>query len=334
MSLSTLRADDATASYMKLNGTQATVTKSMVIGGDLDVLMTSKLYSGESLVTSGNVYVDKDSMIEGAKVTVQGLSGRMTIAGSLTHKQTNTKSQSLDLTVVGRLVVPLGGVITADGKSTLERHSSLSSTYRMSWGYCLGGYAGDPGTGAPCRGSVDNPDELGYGGISSGNIETSRSYRCGYLNRYTCYYKCSDMVVTSSSYRGGGRIKATVGTLSLDGRIEARGICSATGGTVNIQVSGGPVTGNGTIDVGVTSCSASKAMGSGGRVAISGFTFISTSILKNARADGSLASKGPAGTTFYRYGPSVTGSIIVRSIFPVSSSLKTCLTGNILRRAC
>ena len=81
------------------------------------------------------------------------------------------------------------------------------------------GYGGSASDGSwyehKVYGDFRNPDELGAKGAATGD-------------------------------KAGGRIVVQTAWLKLDGSIESKGYYSCSGGTVNVKVAGGEVTGSGT----------------------------------------------------------------------------------------
>eukprot|EP00039_Didymoeca_costata_P029050 m.23062 g.23062 ORF g.23062 m.23062 type:complete len:1500 (-) comp7463_c0_seq1:80-4579(-) len=269
------------------------------------VLFTSSIQSvpGEEVVIDGshlNENYNENVRITGpVTVTKCEIQGDLIIdtLGVLTHKITNNPANSMDLTVTGKLTVL--GTITADGKSSWEVTNRVGHTKDS----CFAAYGGRTSLDSSCKGNVENPTELGTASIS----------RTSYY--YYSSKKCYKDTAVHPSYYGGGLIKLTVGSLHLDGRIEARGICAGSGGTVNIKVNGNPVNGTGLIDVGVitaTGCSETgkEVRASGGRASIYGYSSISNEILANSRMEGYNAAPG---TFFFREADTPTGNLIVRS---------------------
>lgn len=123
----------------------------------------------------------------------------------------------------------------------------------------------------------------------------------------------------------GGLIKVSCGSLVLDAdaRIEAKGVGSGSGGSINIQLKdGGTVTGSGVIDVGVTEYTGSHSFrrAGGGRAAVLDYGSITDEIVANFRMDGQKDNGGSgAGTVFHRRVCSTEGGdLIVRSTFKTS----------------
>eukprot|EP00039_Didymoeca_costata_P011464 m.160985 g.160985 ORF g.160985 m.160985 type:complete len:1060 (+) comp15182_c0_seq3:351-3530(+) len=283
------------------------------IGGDLRLSESSQMVVSDLLTVHGSITIEESATLQGASIKVA--QGNVTVQGELTHKVASGKRSTLDLVVGENLVVPVGGVISADGKSRFQHGSSSN----VDTSDCYSSRE------VSSSGAVSNPDELGV--ASRTDRTTKVLYQCGSYYWEKCNRKCSHYVSINPSYYGGGRIKAIVGSLSLNGRIEARGICSATGGTVNIEVASGPVFGSGVLDVSVTKCSDSNAKASGGRIALYGFTHIDDSIRANAKAYGSTSgsAKGEAGTVFFKYGALKLGDVYIRN--PVQTSSLTDAPG-------
>ena len=113
-------------------------------------------------------------------------------------------------------------------------------------------------------GDFQNPQELG-------------SY---YSNQFTNY--------------AGGRIKISAGSAEINGTISARGKGCGSGGSVNIDITnGGSIKGIGSLDVSVSPYQ-TYGYGSGGRVAVSGYSQLSSAIARNVVLDG--GSFGGCGT--------------------------------------
>lgn len=193
----------------------------------------------------------------------------MQLKGTLSHAITASKKQGIQLTVTGKVTVAKSANIDVSQKSS-QTKSCQSGCY-------IGTYAGVGASVSYSRsnvpfGSVSNPDDLGV---------------------YSSYH----------GYKGGGLVMITCGSMELEGSILARGQSTSSGGTVNIKVTGGAVTGSGTIDVGVidaTNCGNIGYGGGGGRAAITGFGSIDQAVLDNVRMDGSRTCTAGAGTLFHK----------------------------------
>lgn len=203
----------------------------------------------------------------------------------LTHPRTNDKAKTIDLEIGGGLWIKKGG----------KMHANEMSDYRGPSGgsYGSAGYGGSPYRGSGSEnvpyGSFRNPDDLG----------TYASY---------------------SNYYAGGRIVVQTAWLKLDGSTEAKGNYGGSGGTVNIKVGVGGVTGSGTIDVSVKS--GSSYGGGGVRAAITGYSRINLAVIENVVMHGNEGRDAGAGTFFYepdcktvKDGKPCNGILAIRSPF-------------------
>ena len=259
-----------------------TVTGLMKVDGAGRLQLSSGKLTAGSLVVAGNVLVTNGGSIEakadGAVSGTLSLDGvfvvgkDLSVTGIITHATTTSKNRGARMTVTGKVTVAKSAKVDVSQKSSQQKSCASGSCY-------IGTYAGaghSPSyrySNAP-YGSVSNPDDLGAKG------------------QY-------------SSQNGGGLVMITCGSMELEGSILARGQSTGRGGTVNIKVTGGAVTGSGTIDVGVVDsgslCSNTVGHGGGGgRAAITGFGSIDQAVLDNVRMDGSRTCTAGAGTLFHK----------------------------------
>ena len=228
----------------------------------------------------GDLKVDGSMEFSGAVATVDR---DATVSGVVYHALTDDKAKTVDLRVKGGLWVKSGGRI----------HANEMSHYRPSGGsYGSAGYGGFPCE--ECKGGDKN--------VPYGNFRKPDD-----LGTYASY--------TNRDY-AGGRIVVQTSWLKLDGSVEAIGFYGSSGGTVNINVLGGEVTGDGKVDVSVRD-GGSVYGGGGGRASITGYTHISASVVSNAAMHGNRGSLSGAGTFFYmsRAEHSEYGNLLVKSPF-------------------
>ena len=197
----------------------------------------------------------------------------------LTHPATaGTDAQNLMLTVAGTLVVQAGGSIDVSGRGYGSATTYPGATSGADWsGGSHVGASGNNGSSpsGSTYGSVYRPQEAGAGAVVGG--------------------------------AGGGIVRVTAGTLTLDGAIRANGVLSSRGGGGgSVWVTAGALGGSGTIEA--RGGEQQYEAGGGGAIAVeytSGPGGVLTNLLarggvgQNALASGGAGSvlvKGPAST--------------------------------------
>jgi hypothetical protein len=232
--------------------------------------------SGGTVKLSGGALVQASALVStSSTLIVNGMlnvTEDMTVFGLVTHDLTNSASSGVLLTVTGTMYIPSGGAINVDQKSSY--YQTGSSRYQGAYGGSSISTANQGYTsnmGGTAYGSFQNPNDLG----------------CAYYYYYTSY--------------AGGRVRIIAGSMDVNGTISARGIGAASGGSINIALTTGAIIGSGVLDVSsVSSGTSSYDCGSGGRLAITGFTVMSNEIFANIKMNGAHVSYGGTGTFFLR----------------------------------
>ena len=269
-----------------VRGNLGILSGALVFNGHLQVGKTMSVEDGAKITCSypefrvGDLAVDGSMEFSGAVATVDR---DATVSGTVFHARTDDKAKTVDLRVKGGLWVKKGGQIHANEMSSYDGPSDGS--------YHSAGYGG-----SPCE-ACSGDENVPYGNFRDPDHLGTRASR-------------------TSSF-AGGRIVVQTSWLKLEGSIEAKGYSGASGGSVNIKVREGEVTGNGLIDVSVRDGESSSYGGGGGRAAITGFTHISESVVSNAAMHGNRGSLSGAGTFFYRSRAEASeyGNLLVQSPF-------------------
>ncbi len=277
----------ADVSGLAINGGSVTFNQPWALSPDIALTISN---SGK-LSVAGKVPLALSSM-------------SLTTSATLTHAEsmavdapTATSESALILNVTGAATIDQGSVIDVSGK-----------------GY-LGGYAGGNANAAPrTQGNVlATQSNVGgsYGGYGSLNSNGSR------MPVYGDYRDPNDLgsggTGSNGSYpggNGGGLVRLTATSLTLNGSILAKGSggssgYSGSGGGVRIDV--GALTGTGSVDA---SGGSNSYSGGGGRIAVyygSGSTFDLTKL----KAQG--PSNSGAGTVFTKEtsNPSANGALVI-----------------------
>jgi len=171
--------------------------------------------------------VDGAVRSQGGKVAVKN---DLVLFGSWTHAPTKNVAKTVNLKIAGRLTISSGGSIDVDYKSTYTR-AGRNTGYKTAYYQSHGGEGSSSSASSVPYGNFRNPTTMG--------------------------------AMDNDGSRGGGLVRLTVGSLRLDGTITARGYHDASGGSINIRVSGA-VEGSGTLDVGVHVDSTGMYYGGGG----------------------------------------------------------------------
>lgn len=237
-------------------------------------------FSSNTTITESDVSFDGfDLLIDGATVAIDGHHDFNSIqiinGGVLTHTANNGgQTHEIDLDVANEVIVDLTSSIDVSGKGSLGGGNFSGGSY--------GGLAGTNGFANAVYGDYANPNEPGSGGGDQFHDRTP----------------------------GGGLIRISAGSLTLDGKVNANGASSSSyggsGGGVYIAV--GTLTGLGTIhaDGGFGPFSS----GGGGRIAIytpdlASFDHSSAT----AYGDGSAG----AGTVYFRDTDGQLGLLVINA---------------------
>jgi hypothetical protein len=255
--------------------------------------------SGSTLRLSGGGLVRGSFVIQPGATLVQNgalqVFGNLVVLGTVTHDLTSSPSSAIIIRVVGQLQVARTGQINADQKSSFSNSGANT----------MGAYGGSaimgPNSNYPVGsvyGDFMNPQELG-----------------SFYNNYDLHY-------------AGGRIALDVGSASINGSITALGLGSASGGSINIAVRGGPVLGAGRLDVSVAGTSSGFNTAGGGRIAITGYSQLSDALYLNIVVDGASGSGG-CGTLFLRADCLDAGGLHINAITPTSATTPVTLVGTL-----
>jgi len=262
------------------------VTNGALIVGD-----NAKIRIRRGAYVFGSVVVNRLGMmyVNGYNNPPVGLTvaNQMTIFGKVSHELTASFNEGLFLTVFGELAIAASGEINVNEMSNYAYYNyQYSGGYGAQCGPAV--YSSVMYVGSP-YGAFDNPVEMG-------------SYYSHYWTNYA-----------------GGRVSIESGSMVLNGTISSRGVGGASGGAIKIIINGGLLSGNGIIDVSValnpnTQNSNGNQQGSGGRVAITGFSFSSFPWI-NINLNGGISSNGGGvGTLFYKSAFNPYGSIFLQQM--------------------
>lgn len=295
---------DATISAAETNYTENTL---IVIGGSISIEGThhfEALWVTNATTTiplGSSLTCNQLGLLPGATMYLNGKASCME-AFIRTNAVIRPSAQStgLDLSVMGGMVIDVGGAIDANGMGYSRAQgpgAGLSADHGGGGGHAGLGGAGSPGTGGHAYGSLLEPDTLGSGGGNG-------------------YYGVGGA--------GGGLVKLTVGgPLQLYGRISADGLNGSgydpsgpgraygggggAGGTVLVTL--GSIIGTGSIsaDGGIGAYGAGG--GGGGRIALyTGTNMFLGSISSRGGAGG---QRGGAGTVFMKPAHQTEGILTV-----------------------
>jgi len=264
----------------------------------VDVLWDKVLDAATTLAATDRTCEGEDVLVSGATVTVDGAHafGRLMVTNGgkiVCAASTNAAATNGIWLTANSVVVSSNSSIDASGTSV--KTNTLQSA---NCGYAGGSHGGRGGTyngfvSGPTYGSMTNPVDPGCAG--------GKAPACG---------------------RGGGVIHLTVGTLVLDGAIQANGVelpgCYDTGagagGSVRLDV--GTLSGAGTITAngGDVNTSTFQAGGGGGRIAIyygetNGFDFAKVTACGGSK--NSYSTIGGAGTVYLKNTGEALGRLIV-----------------------
>jgi len=299
-------------------GASMTVTGNLSPGQDMTI-------TGSQLTLSGGLTAPGNLTLDGSSVTV---SGAVSVAGTLTLKNQSVLSHHAVTTAAIYKLDVTASAVTVDATSKIDASSK---------GY-LGAYRGGngSGTGMTFGNTTTGGSSSSYGGGSYGGMGGSFD---GNVN--AAYGSASQPgevgsgggSPNGSSYpggSGGGLVKVTAGTLTVNGSILAdggTGYNSGGGSGGGILLTVGTLSGSGTIAArgGAATNSSSMGSGGGGRIAIYYDTnsLPTANILANGGKsyDGSnSAYNGGAGTIYLKDNAKANPDLIVYNGGIVSSN--------------
>ena len=298
------------------NGGITTTRSTPIPGGDYRIY---DVIGGAVVSASGPITSENEILIKDTQVTISGdytvprnltltnstvtVSGTVTVPGNLLMTN-STMSVRNNLNVTGTITAQAGSVLTHEGATTSTQYGldikaagiTIDSTSRIDVkgkGY-LGGLQGDNGSdvGRTAGNTADGGSAAGNGGGLGGvggNIAgvTATSYGSLINPAELGSGGGGDLVTTVSGGNGGGFVKLTAPTLTLNGTINSDGMDSAagagSGGSIRLDIT--TISGSGSI----------TARGGNGGLTGAGGGRIALYYTSNSIPTGNINASGSAG---------------------------------------
>jgi RHS repeat-associated protein len=273
------------------NGTQGEIPGDQFVAKAVYIQADTIFTAGTTITETNTQYDGQDIAIVGATVAIDGShnfrSVQLVGGAVLTHTaNTATQTHKLDLTIADQAIIDASSRIDVSGKGYLAGYTSGNSTAGGATGGAGGSHGGQGAFGPSAYDDYSNPQDWGSGGGTGS---------------------------------GGGLVRITAQSLTLDGDILANGSGAGNqqgaGAGGGVYVSVATIQGAGVIQVvGGPGGDFAGRGGGGGRIAVYSKDFTSFDLTKITAGGGQGgAANGGAGTVYVRDTDNPRGTLIIGS---------------------